>query len=166
VRSLIWGFSCHVASRAQLTALHRHAPRPCQELDDPAEARAARAARRDPLHAPDEPLALRLRHFDAPSERAPPPRPPPPSEGADSDDEDAAYYDAEADAHETRLIVRRELDSVGDAKAALGAALGIPASEVRLVLGGVALQPDEALLWDAGCRHLRLLYWQRVRAAA
>jgi hypothetical protein len=125
-----------------------------QELDDPAEARAARAARRDPLHAPDEPLALRLRPFDAPSA----PLAPPPEGGEEGNEEGA-------DALETRIIVRRELDTVGDAKAALAAATGMPASEVRLVLGGVALAPDDALLWDAGCRHLRLLYWQRVPRA-
>ena len=132
-----------------------------QEVDDPAHIRATRAARADPAHAPDEPLLLYVRPFDAPA----PPR------------------DAPDDAHALRIIVRRELGTVGDAKAALVEALArggatsgagdagdagdaqqppLLPHQVRLVLGGVALEPDEGLLWDAGCRGARTLYWQRV----
>jgi hypothetical protein len=77
---------------------------------------------------------------------------------------------APAWAHDVVIIVQRELGTVGEAKAALrearravagsgGGAEDAAADAARLVLGGIVLQPDEALLWDAGCRPGRTLHW-------
>ena len=110
-------------------------------MEDFAELRAKRAARRDPLHAPDEPLLLFARPFDAPAGAA-------------------------AAAAQLRRRVRRELCTVADAKAALFEAAGVPPSSARLILHGRALQPDDALLWDLGARPRRLIYWQQLPAAA
>ena len=121
-----------------------------QELDDPPLVRAARAARRDPLHAPDEPLALRLLPFDAP---ASPWAPAPAGNGRDA-------------AAGVRLVVQRELCTVAEARAAAAAALGVPSAELTLVLRGVALRRDDALLWDEGAYAQRTLYWRRTPAPA
>jgi len=105
--------------------------------------RATRAARRDPLHAPDAPLALRFRPFDAPA---------PGGEGEGGDGE----------AGVVRLVVQRELCTVGEARAALSAKLGGAQSSLQLVLRGLALTRDDALLWDEGASAQRLLYYRRT----
>ncbi len=70
---------------------------------------------------------------------------------------------APAWAHDVVIIVQRELGTVGEAKQALREARravdDAAADAARLVLGGIVLQPDEALLWDAGCRPGRTLHW-------
>lgn len=110
-----------------------------QELDDPPATRATRAARRDPLRSPSEPAPLRLRAFHA-------------APGADG-----------PCSGEVRLIVRRELDTVADALAQLAQALRADGEAhtppLRLVLGGKLLPPG-ALLWDAGWRPGKLVYFR------
>jgi hypothetical protein len=116
-------------------------------VDDPAQVRATRAARRDPLHAPDEPLALWARPFDAPASPWAAPAAP-----------------GEPDCS-VRLIVQRELTTVAEARTALATALGVPAAELTLVLRGAALRRDDALIWDEGANAQRLLYWRRTPSA-
>ena len=112
--------------------------------------RAARAARRDPLHAPDEPLALHLLPFDAPAS------PWAPASAGAGRGGDAGV----------RLVVQRELCTVAEARAAAAVALRVPAAELTLVLRGVALRRDDAVLWDEGAHAQRTLYWRRTPAQA
>ena len=65
-----------------------------------------------------------------------------------------------------RIVVQRELCTVAEARAALGAALGVPPAELTLVLRGTALRRDDALIWDEGAHAQRTLYWRRTTATA
>jgi hypothetical protein len=63
-------------------------------------------------------------------------------------------------------VVQRELCTVAEARAAAAAALRVPAAELTLVLRGVALRRDDAVLWDEGAYAQRTLYWRRTPAPA
>ena len=103
-------------------------------MDDPATTRATRCVRADPLSAPDEPMRLLTRPWDAaPGDRS----------------------------RDVQLIIQRELCTVGEARVALaaarakkaaaaGGAAAAPPAPLRLVVAGMELLDDDALVWDAG----------------
>jgi|APGre2960657444_1045066.scaffolds.fasta_scaffold69860_1 hypothetical protein len=106
-----------------------------QEVNDPAQTRALRAVRHDPLWAPEEPLRVTVRAFDA----------------RDASDDFA-------------VVLQRELSTVSDGRGVVAQRLGVPVPALRLVLRGIHLEEEGQLLWDLGLRHPReTLYYQTLR---
>ena len=132
---------------------------PPEERNDDFVLRARRAVRSDPSDAPDEPVVVFFQRFDSEAVRA---------RGSNSQALRAAQLTSRTalrspsldpqDALPSKVIVQRELTTIGEAKQLLHESWGVRSDDVDLVYCGRKLYPDDALLCDRGCIEGAIVY--------